>query len=195
MCHMKGFISPCEMEAFEVMNRTYAVINQLDETYSKGWSAKDKREASSYLHALSNFNFIIGLILLYYSMHPYTGITKKLQGRSIDVVKAFNEVESVVNDLGAVRSNIDSEFDTIYNQPMTMAERISVTPSDPRMAQRQMHRDNTEEANPKEYYKRVIAIPILDTLISEIEFGFNKFSITASKVLFLVPELLCSQLL
>ena len=195
MCHMKVFISPCEMEAFEVMNGTYAVINQLDETYSKGWSAKDKREASSYLHALSNFNFIIGLILLYYSMHPYTGITKKLQGRSIDVVKAFNEVESVVNDLGAVRSNIDSEFDTIYNQPMTMAERISVTPSDPRMAQRQMHRDNIEEANPKEYYKRVIAIPILDTLISEIEFGFNKFSITASKVLFLVPELLCSQLL
>ena len=128
-------------------------------------------------------------------MHPFTGITKKLQGRSIDVVKAFNEVESVVNDLGAVRSNIDSEFDTIYNQPMTMAERISVTPSDPRMAQRQMHRDNIEEANPKEYYKRVIAIPILDTLISEIEFGFNKFSITASKVLFLVPELLCSQLL
>ena len=86
-------------------------------------------------------------------MHPFTGITKKLQGRSIDVVKAFNEVESVVNDLGAVRSNIDSEFDTIYNQAMRMAERMNVTPSTPRMAQRQMHRDNIEAANPKEYYK------------------------------------------
>ena len=46
-------------------------------------------------------------------MHPFTGITKKLQRRSIDVVKAFNEVESVVNDIGAVRSNIDSEFDSL----------------------------------------------------------------------------------
>ena len=126
-------------------------------------------------------------------MHPFTGITKKLQGRSIDVVKAFNEVESVVNDLGAVRSNIDSEFDTTYNQAMRMAERMNVTPSAPRMIQRKMHRDNNEAANPKEYYKRVIAIPILDTLISEMKFRFNKFSITASNVLYLVPELTCNE--
>ena len=62
-------------------------------------------------------------------------------------------MELVVNDLGAVRSNIDSEFDTICNQAMRMAERMNVTPSTPRMAQRQMHRDNIEAANPKEYYK------------------------------------------
>ena len=126
-------------------------------------------------------------------MHPPAGITKKLQGRSTDVVHAFNEVESVVNDLGAVRSNIDSEFDTIYKQAVRMAERINVTPSTPRMAQRQMHRDNIEAANTKEYYKRVVAIPILDTLISEMKIRFNKFSITASKVLYLVPELICSE--
>ena len=178
------------VEALEVMNGTHADINQLDETYSKGWSAKDKQETSSYLHVLSNFNFIIGLISLYRLMHPFTGITKRLQGRSIDVVEAFNEVESVVNDLGAVRSNIDSEFDTICNQAMRMAERMNVTPSTPRIAQRQMHRDNIEAANPKEYYKRVIAIPILDTLISEIKVLFNKFSITACKVRYLVAELI-----
>ena len=116
-------------------------------------------------------------------MHPFTGITKKLQGRSIDVVKAFNEVESVVNDLGAVRSNIDSEFDTIYNQAMRTAQRTNVTRSTPRMAQRQIHQDNIEAANPKEYYKRVIAVPILDTLISEMKFRFNKCSIKAFRVL------------
>ena len=172
---------PYIMEATEVMNGTHADINQLDETYSKGWGAKDKQEASSYLHALSNFNFIIGLISLYRLIHPFTGITKKLQGGSIDVAKAFNEVESIANDLCAVRSNIDSEFDTIYNQVMRMAERMNVTPSTPRMAQRQMHRDNFEAANPNEYFKRVIAIPILDTLLLEMKFRFNKFSITASK--------------
>ena len=55
---------PYIMEALEVMNGTHADINELDETYLKGWSAKDKQEASSHLHALPNFNFIIGLILL-----------------------------------------------------------------------------------------------------------------------------------
>ena len=74
-----------------------------------------------------------------------------------------------------------------------MAVRINVTLSTPRMAQRQMHLDNIERANTKEYYKRVVAIPILDTLISEMKILFNKFSITASKVLYLVPELICSE--
>ena len=55
-------------------------------------------------------------------MHSSTGITKTLQRRSTDVVKAFNEVEPVVNDLGAERSNIDCEFRRIYNQAMRMAE-------------------------------------------------------------------------
>ena len=73
---------------------------------------------------------------------------------------------SVINDLGVVQGNIDSELDTIYNQAMRMAERLNVTPSTSRMAQRQMHRDNIEAANPKEYYKRIIAIPMLDTSIS-----------------------------
>ena len=76
---------------------------------------------------------------------------------------------------------------------MRMAERMNVTPSTPRMAQRQMHRYNNEAANPKEYYKRVIAIPILETLFSEMKFRFKKISITTSKVLYLVPELICSE--
>ena len=184
---------PYIMEALDVMNGTHADINQLDETFSRGWSAKDKQEASSYSHVLSNFNFIIALMPLYRLMYPSAGITKKLQGRSIDVVHAFNELESVVNDLGAVRSNIDSEFDTIYKQPVRMAERMNVAPSTPRMTQRQIHRDTIEAANTKEYYKLVVAIPILDTLISEMKIRFNKFSITASKVLYLVPELICSE--
>ena len=47
------------VEALQVMNGTHADINQLDETSSKGWSAKDKQETSSYLHVLSNFNFTL----------------------------------------------------------------------------------------------------------------------------------------
>ena len=66
---------PYIMETLEVMNETQTDINQLDETYSKRWSTEDKQEASSYLYALFNLNFIIGLILLYCLMHPFTGIT------------------------------------------------------------------------------------------------------------------------
>ena len=90
----------------------------------------------------------IGLMSLYRLMLPFTGIRKKLKERSIDVAKGFNELESVVNDLGAVRYTIDSEIDTIYNEAIRMAKRMNVTPSTPRMAQRQMYQDNSEASNP-----------------------------------------------
>ena len=70
---------------------------------------------------------------------------------------------------------------------------MNVTPSTPRMAQRQMHRDNIEAANPKEYYKRVLANSNIGTLISEMKFCFNKFSITASKVRYIISGLICSE--
>ena len=53
---------------------------------------------------------------------------------------------------------------------MRMVEKVNVTPSTPPMAQRQMRLDNIEAANPKEYYKRVIAFPILGIFISEMNF-------------------------
>ena len=69
---------PYIMEGLAVMHGMHAHMNQFDKTYLKGWSTKDKLEASSYVHVLSNFNFIIGLISLYHLMHPFNAITKKL---------------------------------------------------------------------------------------------------------------------
>ena len=41
---------PYIIEALEVMNGMRADINQLDKTYSKGWSTKDKKLPRIYMH-------------------------------------------------------------------------------------------------------------------------------------------------
>ena len=41
---------PYTMEALEVMNGMHADINQLDKTYSKGRSTKDKQEGNACRH-------------------------------------------------------------------------------------------------------------------------------------------------
>ena len=59
-----------------------------------------------------------------------------------------------------------------------------------RIAKRQVNRDNTECDTPKNYYRRVFAIPLINQLISELELRFTKLSHFASRLLFLIPTVI-----
>ena len=54
-----------------------------------------------------------------------------------------------------------------------------------------MHRNNVPTENPEEYYRRALAIPLVDRFIAEMTFRFNSFNETASKLLFLAPSIIC----
>ena len=55
-----------------------------------------------------------------------------------------------------------------------------------------MHRNNLPLETPIDYYRCSLANPLIDRLISEMEFRFTKLSLIASKLLCLVPSILCS---
>ena len=57
----------------------------------------------------------------------------------------------------------------------------------PRIAKKQVNRDNAKADNPKIYYRRVFAILFIDKLISELELTFIKLSDSASRLFFLIP--------
>ena len=182
---------PFIVEAFEVINGTHPERNDFNNIYTDGWDPKTKQDATSYLHAVTKFEFIIGLVSLYRLLHPLVGITQTLQGSSIDVVKAYNHVQSSIDDMKLLRENMDDEFKIIYQQSERMATKLSVEPAIPRTVARQMHRNNVPAENPEEYYRRVIAVPLIDRFISEMTFRFNSFNKTASKLLLLVPSIIC----
>ena len=177
---------PFIVEVFEVINGTHPERNDFNNIYTDGWDSK-----TSYLHAVTKFEFIIGLVSLYRLLHPLVGITQTLQGSSIDAVKAYNDVQSSIDDMKLLRENMDDEFKIIYQQSERMATKLSVEPALPRAIARQMHRNNVPAENPEEYYRRVIAVPLIDRFISEMTFCFNSFNKTASKLLLLVPSIIC----
>ena len=51
------------------------------------------------------------------------------------------------------------------------------------------NRENHPADNPQEYYRRTLAIPLLDCIISELDSRFSSLSRSASKVLQLVPTI------
>ena len=77
---------PFIAEVFEVINGMHTELDEFEEIYTKGWDPKSKVEATQFLNSLTKFEFAIGMIVLYRLLHPVSGITQKLQGRTIDVL-------------------------------------------------------------------------------------------------------------
>ena len=78
------------IEASETMNGTYPKNNDFNSVYKNGWDSKTKEDATSYLNVITKFEFLTGLVSLYRLLHLLVGITQNLQGRSIDIIKAYN---------------------------------------------------------------------------------------------------------
>ena len=78
----------------------------------------------------------------------------------------------------------------IFEQAERVAAKVGTQPSMPRIAKKQVNRDNTEGDSPETYYRRVFAIPFIDKLISELELRFTKLSPSASRLLLLIPTVI-----
>ena len=83
---------------------------------SKEWDAKSKVEATQFLNSLTKFEFVIGMIALHRLLHPVAGITQKLQGHTIDVIDAYQNINACIEDIQLLRENVDQESDVISKQ-------------------------------------------------------------------------------
>ena len=95
------------VEAFEIINGTYPKNNDFDSVYKDGWGSKNKEDATSYLNAITKFEFLISLVSLYRLLHPLVGNTQNLHGGSIDIIKTYNEIEGCIQDMQHTRQTID----------------------------------------------------------------------------------------
>ena len=173
---------PFIVEALEIISGTPAEMGSFEKKYTEGWDYKTKRVATLLLNAATSFELIISLIGLYRFLHPLAGITNCLQGRGVNIIKANDDVSSVIKDTKSTRKNIDKEFSVIFEQAERVAAKVRTQPTMPRIAKKQVNRDNTEGDSPENCYRRVFAIPFIDKLLSELELRFAKLSPSASRL-------------
>ena len=88
--------------------------------------------------------------------------------------------------------DVDEFHSKWYKKAVTLTEKINITVTMSRVVGNQIHRSNTPAESVSDYYKRTIAIPLLDHLmcelgyrfdISKTEAIFNGFVIAPAKVI------------
>ena len=158
-----------------------------------GWEAKYRMEASNLLSGIEKFEFIITFLTVYQYLSHMAGIIVKLQSTSIDIMQAFNMVEEVKDVYKNLQETIAIDFAKIYDQTIKMAATIDVEPAKPRTASRMQNRTNAPAETVQEYCLHNVAVPFIDHVITEMEARFSPLALTSSKLLGLVPLVLCSQ--
>ena len=75
---------------------------------------------------MTKFEFFIGMIVLYRLLHAVAGITQKLQGRTIDVTDAYQNINTCIEDIQLLQENVNQESDVIFKQTVRMADQLNV---------------------------------------------------------------------
>uniref|UniRef100_A0A671VMP9 DUF4371 domain-containing protein n=1 Tax=Sparus aurata TaxID=8175 RepID=A0A671VMP9_SPAAU len=172
------------IKALEVMAHGLHT-EEYSQDVTTGWDGKYKSEAYGLLSGLQNFGFILTFLTVYQ-------VLSHLAGTSIDIIEAFSMVDEVQTVYKELRETIEDDFNQIYEQTVTLAAQVNVQPTQPRATGRQTHRENVPAETVTDYYLRNMAIPFLDHVISEFNSRFSPLSVTASRLMGLIPSIQCN---
>ena len=177
----------CIMRAHEVMANERLFAGQFGDA-AWSWDTDTKNKASGLANAI-RFSFIITLLTAIKCLSVLRPLSVKLQKRDLDVYEACLNSNNVTDDLQDIRDNIEDIWTEWFDLAVTTAANVVVS-SIPCRTNQQQHRDNVPAQTPSDYYKRAIAIPLLDHLQSEMKTYFNPTNDALLSSLFnLLPEL------
>ena len=104
--------------------------------------------------------------------------------RDLHYVLEANQLIYEVQDLYQKECQaIDDNFQLIYQQCERLAEKIGCEIAMPRITGRQQHRSKPLSARPLDYFKRTVAIPFLDFIVSSLEELFSISAVIATSLL------------
>ena len=158
---------------------------------STDWNRESRSDAQSLLFALTHFPFLVALVITRDVLAYTKALSVKLQGRYVDVVNAYNQISFVKTTMQCARDDVDTVHARIYETALEIASKVGVDESMPRISSRQQHRANVPSSDPSEYYKRILTIPTLDHLITEMDGRFHHDSASiVCQIMLILPSAL-----
>ncbi|KAK2718795.1 hypothetical protein QYM36_005961 [Artemia franciscana] len=86
------------------------------------------------------------------------------------------------------RETYNEEFALVFEQVKELSDKIQLAVEVPRITQRQVYRNNPPHTTPEEYYRRVVFIPMLDSVISDLKSRFSRDTLNSFRLTVLLPS-------
>ena len=159
------------------------------ESISK-WKDRDAAIKANGLHRkLRNSGTIVAIVCLSDLLTCTHGLSTFLQSKNVDLKSARNELDICLKMLRRRRKESDKYFENIFDEVSGIAEEIGLKEIKiPRIASKQIHRENYNTKDPESYYRQSVYIPTLVGLISELEDRFSQNTLEIFNFSVLFPE-------
>ena len=179
------------MDVFEeLFVPIFFTLKEMSLNLERKYNPNTSSQATSFSALISSFQFIVALVITRNILDMTLPVTQLLHAKNNDILDGVELIQALMT----ARNQIDYYHDKWYNQAVSLAAKVDIEESMPRIARRQTTRDNPPATDASEYYKRTITIPVLDHLNLHLKTRFDFSSINAIYGLSIVPSKMISMI-
>ena len=134
------------------------------------WDQESQSKAQGLFSSCRRFDRLVAFDVLFNGLEPLKPLVAKLQKRNLDIYHAYYMINKVIRDLKDIKRDIENEFKGWFKFATDMASSVGVDPEKPRTAKCWSHfKDNVLSTDYESYYRQSIVIPVMDSLINNLE--------------------------
>ena len=175
------------MDTFQTLY--VAVVFTLEDIFLKRLCNRDTiSKALSYYKLLTNFEFIVALVITRSVFDIMLPATLMLQTKTNDIYEGIKQIDALKYQAKKFREDVDTYHTGYYDEAVQIAAKVNVQPSKPRTCGRQVHRNNTPSDSISDYFKNSITIPLLEHVNNQLDMRFNDDSTIPYQGLGIIPS-------
>ncbi|XP_054611670.1 uncharacterized protein si:dkey-250d21.1 [Dunckerocampus dactyliophorus] len=152
-----------------------AVLLCLSELKHQG-DASDRQQASQFFDTITNFEFILSLVVLRHVLSATKKLSQSLQGKPLDMLLAVSSLPDVTASLRNLKSDIDTHHKAWFEEAVALATKLHIP---------MLHSVLLEPLS--DIYKCALSLKFVEHSLSEIDELFTEKVIDTLRCLEIVP--------
>ncbi|XP_031327228.1 52 kDa repressor of the inhibitor of the protein kinase-like [Photinus pyralis] len=171
------------------------IIHALEDLATNAeYNAATRSKAHQLYLAACQSNFIVAMVIIAKYSSKLEPVVNTLQGININLLDVKNHIGIIEETLKKHRSDHETYFANIYQEATEIGNKIGKQMEMPRIVQRQKHRSNPALGTnaPEEYFRKILYVPYLDSIISSITSLFEETNTPAFALSLLHPKFVTS---
>uniref|UniRef100_A0A8D0P939 THAP-type domain-containing protein n=1 Tax=Sus scrofa TaxID=9823 RepID=A0A8D0P939_PIG len=140
--------------------------------------------------AVTDFDFIVTIVVLKNVLSFTRAFGKNLQGQTSDVFFAASSLTAVLHSLNEVMENIEVYHEFWFEEATNLATKLDIQMKLPGKFRRAQHSNLDSQLTSESYYKETLSVPTVEHIIQELKDIFSEQHLKALKCLSLVPSVM-----
>ncbi|KAM3933210.1 52 kDa repressor of the inhibitor of the protein kinase [Leptodactylus fuscus] len=154
------------------------------------WNTKITSQAFVLSSALTDFDFVVTIVILKNSLSFTRAFGKNLQGLTSDIFSAANSLTAVLHTLNEVIENIEVYHEFWFEEATNLAAKMDIPVKLPGRFCRMQHMNLQADLTSENFYKEALSIPTIQHIIQGLKDVFSEQHLKALKCLSLVPSVM-----